>query len=211
MITTGATCLVSELKAKTNTPINPREYFAKAVSNVVTLLAFGERRSYDDPLFNKFMKIVAEVVVQIGGPRALNLYPSLRFIPGIRRLIGYDRLQNNLEYLNSHYRQWIDDHKQKMASGQQPTDLIGSYLVELEKKREEPDSTFSGIHKTRLRESHAVILRDRVVPASQVPFPGEPSGEPGNGTWRAGINSVPKKWQRGILFLTRNYQTIAKN
>ena len=30
-----------------------------------------------------------------------------------------------------------------------------------------------------LRESHAVILRDRVVPASQVPFPGEPSGEPG--------------------------------
>ena len=36
----------------------------------------------------------------------------------------------------------------------------------------------------RLRESHAVILRDRVVPASQVPFPGEPSGEPGNGTWR---------------------------
>ena len=33
-----------------------------------------------------------------------------------------------------------------------------------------------------LRESHAVILRDRVVPASQVPFPGEPSGEPGNGT-----------------------------
>ena len=24
-------------------------------------------------------------------------------------------------------------------------------------------------------------------------------------------NSVPKKWQRGILFLTRNYQTIAKN
>ena len=23
-------------------------------------------------------------------------------------------------------------------------------------------------------------------PASQVPFPGEPSGEPGNGTWRAG-------------------------
>ena len=33
-----------------------------------------------------------------------------------------------------------------------------------------------------LRESHAVILRDRVVPASQVPFSGEPSGEPGNGT-----------------------------
>ena len=43
-----------------------------------------------------------------------------------------------------------------------------------------------------VRESHAVILRDRVVPASQVPFPGEPS-------------------QRGILFLTRNYQTVAKN
>ena len=35
-----------------------------------------------------------------------------------------------------------------------------------------------------IRESHAVILRD---------------------------NSVPKKWQRGILFLTRNYHNIAEN
>ena len=26
------------------------------------------------------------------------------------------------------------------------------------------------------------FLRYRVVPASQVPFPGEPEGEPGNGT-----------------------------
>ena len=26
-----------------------------------------------------------------------------------------------------------------------------------------------------IRESHAVILRDKVVPVSQVPFPGEPS------------------------------------
>ena len=34
-----------------------------------------------------------------------------------------------------------------------------------------------------LRESHAIILRD---------------------------NSVPTKWQRGILFLTRNYHTIAE-
>ena len=33
-----------------------------------------------------------------------------------------------------------------------------------------------------LRESHAVILRDRVVPVSQVASPGKPSGEPGNGT-----------------------------
>ena len=37
------------------------------------------------------------------------------------------------------------------------------------------------VYDVLLRESHAVILRDRVVPASQVPFPGEPSGEPGKG------------------------------
>ena len=41
---------------------------------------------------------------------------------------------------------------------------------------------FERIAQPRLRESHAVIIRDRVAPARQVPFPGEPSGEPGNGT-----------------------------
>ena len=52
----------------------------------------------------------------------------------------------------------------------------------------------------RLRESHAVILRDRVVPASQVPFPGEPSGEPGNGTWRAGTTLYRRNDSVGFFF-----------
>ena len=48
--------------------------------------------------------------------------------------------------------------------------------------------------------SHAVILRDRVVPASQVPFPGEPSGEPGNGTWRAGTTLYRRNDSVGFFF-----------
>ena len=51
-----------------------------------------------------------------------------------------------------------------------------------------------------LRESHAVILRDRVVPASQVPFPGEPSGEPGNGTRRAGTTLYRRNDSVGFFF-----------
>ena len=51
-----------------------------------------------------------------------------------------------------------------------------------------------------LRESHAVILQDRVVPASQVPFPGEPSGEPGNGTWRAGTTLYRRNDSVGFFF-----------
>ena len=55
-----------------------------------------------------------------------------------------------------------------------------------------------------LRESHAVIFRDRVVPASQVPFPGEPSGElsgePGNGTWRAGTTLYRRNDSVGFFF-----------
>ena len=51
-----------------------------------------------------------------------------------------------------------------------------------------------------LRESHAVILRDRVVPASPVPFPGEPSGEPGNGTWRAGTTLYRRNDSVGFFF-----------
>ena len=51
-----------------------------------------------------------------------------------------------------------------------------------------------------VRESHAVILRDRVVPAIQVPFPGEPSGEPGNGTWRAGTTLYRRNDSVGFFF-----------
>ena len=52
----------------------------------------------------------------------------------------------------------------------------------------------------RIKESHAVILRDRVVPVSQVPFPGEPSGEPGNGTWRAGTTLYRRNDSMGFFF-----------
>ena len=64
-----------------------------------------------------------------------------------------------------------------------------------------------------LRESHAVIRRDRVVPASQVPFPGEPSGEPGNGTWRAGTTLYRRNDSVGFFFspVTIIEYTIAKN
>ena len=55
-------------------------------------------------------------------------------------------------------------------------------------------------HREGLRESHAVILRDRVVPASQVPFPGEPSGEPGNGTWWAGTTLYRRNDSVGFFF-----------
>ena len=55
-------------------------------------------------------------------------------------------------------------------------------------------------HDLVLRESHAVILWDRVVPASQVPFPGEPSGEPGNGTWRAGTTLYRRNDSVGFFF-----------
>ena len=55
-----------------------------------------------------------------------------------------------------------------------------------------------------MRESHAVILWDRVVPASQVPFPGEPSGEPsdepGNGTWWAGTTLYGRNDSVGFFF-----------
>ena len=47
-----------------------------------------------------------------------------------------------------------------------------------------------------IREAHAVILRDRVVPASQVPFP----GEPGNGTWRAGTTLYRRNDSVGFFF-----------
>ena len=58
----------------------------------------------------------------------------------------------------------------------------------------------SAVLRRELRESHAVILRDRVVPASQVPFPGEPSGEPGNGTWRAGTTLYRRNDSVGFFF-----------
>ena len=59
---------------------------------------------------------------------------------------------------------------------------------------------FSIITHMGIRESYAVILRDRVVPASQVPFPGEPSGEPGNGTWRAGTTLSRRNDSVGFFF-----------
>ena len=134
--------LLGELCINLNKPLDPRTLFSKATSNVISAIAFGERLAYDDDVFTRFVDIVGQVLSQLGGVSLLHVYPWLRHLPG--DWVGYKKLMENLEQLNKHHKHIIDDHRRRIASGEKPTDLIGSYLLELQKRREEPESTFSG-------------------------------------------------------------------
>ncbi len=39
---------------------------------------------------------------------------------------------------------WINDHKKAMDNGEEPSDLIGKYLVEIEKHKKQANPDFTG-------------------------------------------------------------------
>ena len=53
-----------------------------AVFNVVSNIAFGGRREYDDPVFLTYVNALNLSMKVLGNSSALNLFPMLKYLPG---------------------------------------------------------------------------------------------------------------------------------
>ena len=131
LIMDEATHLMEEFQKHVNQNYDPQLTLKKAASNLVNVLAFGERRDYDDPKYIKSMRLVIDIFQAMGGGSVLGLFPFLRFVPG--DFFGFQRYRANLKELKAQYQEMIDKHKAMLLEGQEPTDLIGRYLVEINK------------------------------------------------------------------------------
>ncbi|KAI4892531.1 hypothetical protein NFI96_024700 [Prochilodus magdalenae] len=120
-------------------PFNPQFYLNTAVSNIISALIFGHRFDYHDERFLNILRLNSEAVVLAGSSQAhlYNIFPRLfDYIPG-----PHHRVFNNYWAIIEFLKEEIKQHKENLDPSD-PRDYIDAYLVEMQKKQNDPEAGF---------------------------------------------------------------------
>ncbi|XP_046692147.1 cytochrome P450 2J2-like [Silurus meridionalis] len=121
-------------------PFDPQFFLNNAVSNIISALVFGHRFQYHDEKFLNILCLDAEAILLSGSARSqlYNAFPRLfDYLPGPHKTIfaNYTKI---LEFLKEEIRK----HKEDWDPSN-PRDYIDSFLVEMEKKKSDPEAGFN--------------------------------------------------------------------
>ncbi|KAI5090443.1 cytochrome P450, family 2, subfamily AD, polypeptide 2 [Silurus meridionalis] len=121
-------------------PFDPQFFLNNAVSNIISALVFGHRFEYHDEKFLNILCLDAEAILLSGSARSqlYNAFPRLfDYLPGPHKTIfaNYTKI---LEFLKEEIRK----HKEDWDPSN-PRDYIDSFLVEMEKKKSDPEAGFN--------------------------------------------------------------------
>ncbi|XP_070802530.1 cytochrome P450 2J2-like [Pituophis catenifer annectens] len=132
--------LVEVFRQKKGQPFDPTFPIQHAISNVICSLSFGHQFAPEDENFQKLMKAL-EIIVKITGDffhLMYNVFPRLMsYLPG-----PHKQALASVELIVAFAKQEIEKHKES-SSQHEPQDFIDYYLFQMEKSRNDPDSTYS--------------------------------------------------------------------
>ncbi|XP_058043369.1 cytochrome P450 2C31-like isoform X2 [Ahaetulla prasina] len=121
-------------------PFDPSCAVANAVSNVICALSFGHQFAPEDENFQKLIKAL-DVIVKFSGcffHVMLFVFPRLMsYLPG-----PHKEASASVELITSFAKQEIEKHKES-RSLHEPQDFIDYYLLQMEKSRKDPNSTYN--------------------------------------------------------------------
>ncbi|XP_072346070.1 cytochrome P450 2C3-like isoform X3 [Scyliorhinus torazame] len=131
--------LVTAIRNKKDTPLNPNRLLRCAASNIICSIVFGERFDYEDKMFLTLMEMIAENIQNLNSPwiQLYNSFPTiLDFLPGPHK----KQFQNAADLLNF-IKQMIQSHKESLQKDF-PRDYIDSFLIKMEEEEHKHDSEF---------------------------------------------------------------------
>ncbi len=134
-------CLVEAISQFESKPFDPNELFKVSVSNIICSILFGERFDYESPAFKKYMVDLNENLDLITAAGPLMIFPILRHLPGDP--FKYKKLLENISHISSFFDDQIRAHKERKTPNNKE-DFIDAYLEQIEKEKNNPDTTFSG-------------------------------------------------------------------
>ncbi|XP_070802277.1 cytochrome P450 2J5-like [Pituophis catenifer annectens] len=121
-------------------PFDPTLPIQHAVSNVICSLSFGHQFAPEDENFQKLMQAL-EIIVKITGDffhLMYNVFPRLMsYLPG-----PHKQALDSVDLIVSFAKQEIERHKES-RSLHEPQDFIDYYLLQMEKSRNDPNSTYN--------------------------------------------------------------------
>ncbi|XP_015679159.2 cytochrome P450 2J5-like [Protobothrops mucrosquamatus] len=135
-----AQTLVESFRQTKGQPFDPSFPVINAVSNVICALSFGHQFGPEDENFQKLIQALETVVKYTGGFfQAMNIaFPQLmKYVPGPHK----DGLAS-MEVITSFAKQEIEKHKES-SSLHEPQDFIDHYLLQMEKSRNDSNSTYN--------------------------------------------------------------------
>uniref|UniRef100_A0A670ZL12 Uncharacterized protein n=1 Tax=Pseudonaja textilis TaxID=8673 RepID=A0A670ZL12_PSETE len=118
----------------------PISILLNAVSNVICALSFGHQFSAEDEEFQKLVKALKIILKFVGDSfhAVYDLFPQLmRYLPG-----PHKKVLASLDIILAFAKQEIEKHKES-HSLHEPQDFIDYYLLQMEKSKNDPNSTYS--------------------------------------------------------------------
>ncbi|MEE6502695.1 hypothetical protein FKM82_004606 [Ascaphus truei] len=131
--------LCSALQSEQGRPFNPHLIVNNAVANLICSIVFGNRFEYDDDKFHRLLHLFEETLKAESGffVQVVNAVPLLCRVPGLPQMLLKTQIRM-LEYL----QEIISEH-QRTWDPNCTRDLIDAFLLEMEKVKEDKDSSFN--------------------------------------------------------------------
>ncbi|KAK9401432.1 cytochrome P450 2J2-like [Crotalus adamanteus] len=136
----AAQTLVEAFRQKKGQPFDPSFPVLNAVSNIISALSFGHPFAPEDENFQKLIQALNFVFNFTG-----NIFHLMyRFFPHLMNYLPgpHQKALASRELILSFAKQEIEKHKEFHAL-HEPQDFIDYYLLQMEKSRNDPDSTYS--------------------------------------------------------------------
>ncbi|XP_039196461.1 cytochrome P450 2J2-like [Crotalus tigris] len=134
-----AQTLVETFKETKGQPFDPSIPVINAVSNIICTLSFGHQFSPEDEGFQKLIQAL-EILVEVSGSFfhvMFIAFPRLmRYFPG-----PHKEALAAVDLIVSFAKQEIEKHKESSCL-HDPQDFIDLYLLQMEKSRNDPNSTY---------------------------------------------------------------------
>ncbi|KAM3834581.1 cytochrome P450 2J5-like [Vipera latastei] len=135
-----AQTLVETFTKTKGQPFDPSIPITSAVSNVICALSFGQQFAPEDENFQKLIQAL-ETIVKFSGSffhAMFAMFPQLMiYFPG-----PHKNALDAVDVIVSFAKQEVEKHKES-SSLHEPQDFIDHYLLQMEKSRNDPNSTYN--------------------------------------------------------------------